>query len=53
MSPSKPYAVITADSHAGASIEAYRGYLDATPEEVALPLAPEEFPKDSPSAAFL
>jgi hypothetical protein len=26
---SKPYVVITADSHAGASVESYRDYLDA------------------------
>src|SRR5215510_13766558 len=28
MPPAKPYVVITADSHAGASIETYREYLD-------------------------
>src|SRR5262245_22759510 len=28
MSSEQPYIVITADTHAGASIEAYRAYLD-------------------------
>jgi hypothetical protein len=34
-------------------LEPFAARVGPTPDELAVPLAPEEFPKDSPSAAFL